>query len=182
MKRSTIYGMIGGLAAILLMIGALFLVSTSFSGEEKDANSDYEKSRSLEESEEVNNEESGDEFTKSETYDRVRKAVRLIISYNGQSNSFIGTVENTEKETLKQVRVEVHLSNEIELGPTTPVDLRPGEKRNVELTATSRSFNKWSAHAEVGASEHGLEDLNGAEESEEVNHEDSGNEESHGAE
>lgn len=175
MKRSTIYGIIGGLAAILLVIGTLFLVSTSFSGQEKDVNSDYEESRSPEESEEANNEEAGDEesgheSTKSETYDRVRKGVQLIISYDAQSNSFIGTVENTESETLKQVRVEVHLSNGIELGPTAPVDLRPGEKRNVELTATSRSFNKWSAHAEVGASEHSLEDQNGAKESEEVNH------------
>jgi len=61
MKKSTIYGMIGGLAAILLVVGAMFLVSTSFSGKEKYANSDYEESRSPEESEEANHEDSDNE-------------------------------------------------------------------------------------------------------------------------
>jgi hypothetical protein len=61
MKRRTIYGMIGGLAAILLVVGAIFLVSTYSSREEEYASSDYEEFRSLEEPEEVNNEEAGNE-------------------------------------------------------------------------------------------------------------------------
>jgi hypothetical protein len=59
------------------------------------------------------------------------------------------TVENTTSITLPQVRVEVHLSNGIELGPTTPVDLAPGQKINITLPASSSSFVTWSAHPEV---------------------------------
>jgi len=100
-------------------------------------------------------EESGTEYALTETYDQVRNGARLILAYDAQSNSFNGTVENTTTRTLKRVRVEVHLSNGKELGPTTPGDLGPGEKRSVRLTAISADFDRWSAHPEVGNEEHG---------------------------
>lgn len=100
-------------------------------------------------------EESGTELALDETYDKVRNGARLIMNYDAQSNSFKGTVENTTDETLKQVRVEVHLSNGKELGPTTPADLVPDEKKNVELPAESTDFDGWTAHPEVGEGEHG---------------------------
>jgi hypothetical protein len=95
-------------------------------------------------------EESGAELALDESYDGVRNGARLILAYDAQSNSFIGTVENTTDNTLKQVRVEVHLSNGVELGPTTPADLRPGESIDVTLAATSNGFDGWTAHPEVG--------------------------------
>ena len=100
-------------------------------------------------------EESGTELALTERYDKVRNGARLILAYDGPSNSFSGTVENTTNKTLKRVRVEVHLSNGKELGPTTPADLGPGEKRDVKLTATSKNFSGWTAHPEVGSGEHG---------------------------
>ncbi len=100
-------------------------------------------------------EESGTELALNETYDAVRNGVRLILAYDAQSSSFNGTVENTTNATLKRVRVEVHLSNGKELGPTTPADLAPGKKRDVKLSATSRDFDGWTAHPEVGSGEHG---------------------------
>ena len=100
-------------------------------------------------------EESGTELALNETYDKVRNGARLILAYDAQTNSFIGTVENTTDETLKQVRVEVHLSNGKELGPTPSADLAPGEKRDVQLIATSTDFDGWTAHPEVGEGEHG---------------------------
>ena len=60
-------------------------------------------------------------------------------------------------DTLQRVRVEVHLSNGIELGPTTPADLGPGQQRDLELKATAKDFDGWSAHPEVGSGEHGGE-------------------------
>ncbi len=69
--------------------------------------------------------------------------------------SINGTVENITDKTLKGVRVEIHLSNGGELGPTTPASLDPGEKRNVELTATGKEFYWWTAHPEVRNGEHG---------------------------
>ena len=102
----------------------------------------------------VGGEESNVEFVLDEQYDKVRNGARLILKYDSQSNAFKGTVENTTDETLKQVRVEVHLSNGVELGPTTPGDLAPGEKREILLTATSTNFDGWTAHPEVGEGEH----------------------------
>ena len=99
-------------------------------------------------------EESGAELALNETYDRIRNGARLILTYDAQSNAFKGTVENTTSETLKQVRVEVHLSNGKELGPTPAADLAPGEKRDVQLIATSTDFDGWTAHPEVGEGEH----------------------------
>ncbi len=99
-------------------------------------------------------EESGTELALDETYDKVRNGARLVLNYDAESNSFKGTVENTTDETLKQVRVEVHLSNGKELGPTPSADLAPGAKKDVQLTATSTDFDGWSAHPEVGSGEH----------------------------
>jgi len=99
-------------------------------------------------------EESGTEFGLDDRCDEVRNGARLILSYEKESDSFNGTVENTTNEILKRVRVEVHLSNGMEIGPTVPTDLKPGEKRAVNLVASNKDFESWSAHAEVGTSEH----------------------------
>jgi len=106
-------------------------------------------------------EESGTELALNETYDEVRNGVRLLLAYDAQSNSFNGTVENTTDDTLKQVRVEVHLSNGIELGPTTPADLAPGEKRDITLPATNEAFDGWTTHAEVDTGTGGNQDSGG---------------------
>ena len=45
----------------------------------------------------------------------------------------------------------MHLSNGTELGPTTPVDMAPGEVLAVNLPSTQASFTGWIAHAEVGS-------------------------------
>ena len=95
-------------------------------------------------------EESGTRLALNETYDEVRAGARLVLSYDSTAKSFTGRVENTTDATLKQVRVEVHLSNGTELGPTTPVDLAPGQATDVVLPAAGQSFTSWSAHPEVG--------------------------------
>ena len=95
-------------------------------------------------------EESGTQFALGETFDQIRAGARLILSYDSTANAFTGTVENTTGGTLSRVRVEVHLSNGIELGPTTPVDLAPGQVADVTLPAGSQPFASWSAHPEVG--------------------------------
>ena len=97
-------------------------------------------------------EESGTQYTLSETFDHVRAGARLVLSYNSAGNAFTGKVENTTSNKLDRVRVEVHLSNGIELGPTTPVDLAPGQTVEVTLQASSQPFVSWSAHPEVGGS------------------------------
>ena len=94
-------------------------------------------------------EEAGPRISKDGTHDEVRKGVRLILSFDNESSSFIGTVENVTEKTISRVRVEVHLSNGNELGPTEPIDLAPGKKVEVKLSAEGQSFNWWKAHAEA---------------------------------
>ena len=96
-------------------------------------------------------EASGANLAPDETFDAVRGGARLILNYDAPSNSFAGTVENTTNNVLSQVRIEVHLSNGTELGPTTPVDLAPGQVMDVNLPSTAVSFTGWIAHAEVGS-------------------------------
>ena len=108
-------------------------------------------------------EESGTQFALDETYDHVRAGARLILNYDPATNTFRGTVANTTNGTLDRVRVEVHLSNGTELGPTSPRDLAPGETISVRLPATAEAFATWSAHPEVGGSEGSGEHDQGAE-------------------
>ena len=97
-------------------------------------------------------EDSGATLALDETFDAVR-GTRLILNYDGAGNAFTGTVENTTNNVLSNVRIEVHLSNGTEFGPTTPVDMAPGEVLRVNLPATAASFTGWIAHAEVGGGE-----------------------------
>ena len=71
-------------------------------------------------------EETGPSLTINEKYDHVRNGVRLILAFDSEASAFMGTVENVTREPIKSVRVEVHLSNGVELGPTKPVDLPSG--------------------------------------------------------
>lgn len=192
MKRNTILGTIG-VVAILLTVAVVFLIS-ALSSKEKRVNLSYEQPSGAEvnEANHVEGTETGlfggegtevaeqtGRFALSETYDNVINGVRLILSYDKQSNYFIGTVENTLGTTLTDIRVEVHLSNGIELGPTIRGDLRPGEKKSVRLAATGTNFDKWTAHPEVGSSEGSEHESS---EGSESGYEGSENEESHGSE
>ncbi len=86
-------------------------------------------------------EESRTQLSLSETFDEVRAGARLILSYDSNANTFVGTVENTTSSVLSRVRVEVHLSNGTELGPTSPVDLAPGQIAVVVTDVTHLAMN-----------------------------------------
>ena len=95
-------------------------------------------------------EEEGTRYDRDETCDKIfENGVHLIMYYDEQNSSFIGSVENTLNITLEQVRVEIHLSTGAELGPTTPVDLNPGEISDVILETNSTDFEWWRVHPEV---------------------------------
>jgi len=95
-------------------------------------------------------EESGERFTLNQTYDGVRNGVRMILSYDQETGAFKGTLENITENIIPQVRVEVHLSNGTELGPTPRADLAPGQKRAITLPAEGNTFTWWTTHAESG--------------------------------
>ena len=153
-------------SAIMLIIPALIsVIGCVSSNHDKDgehaANGELTGHLSSHEEGKGEGEESGQELAKDQTYDQVRNGARLKLVYDAEANAFVGTVENTTNQTLSRVRVEVHLSNGIELGPTTPTDLAPGQKMSVRLDAAGQDFDKWSAHPEIGSSEHGGEGEHG---------------------
>ena len=94
-----------------------------------------------------------------ESLDEVRSGARLSLGYDAPSNSFKGTVENTTRDVLDRVRVEVHLSNGTELGPTAPTKIAPGDMLTISLPATEESFTRWTAHVEVGGGAEGNESV-----------------------
>ena len=107
--------------------------------------------------------DSANALAPDETFDMDQSGARLILDYDAASNSFKGTVENTTEGVLERVRVEVHLSNGTELGPTTPTGMAPGELLRINLPATEESFTGWTAHVEVGSGEHGAGGESGGE-------------------
>ncbi len=68
--------------------------------------------------------------------------MQLKLAYDAKTNAFVGAVENTTNQILSKGRVEAYLSNGIDLGPTTPTNLAPGQKVNVEINAAGQDFNK----------------------------------------
>ena len=100
-------------------------------------------------------EEPGVRLAIDDTYNSVRNGVRLILRYDSTSSAFVGTVENVIEQPVSAVRVEVHLSNGTELGPTERNDLAPGEKLAVKLSSSikGQDFDWWKAHAEAGEGE-----------------------------
>ncbi len=96
--------------------------------------------------------ESGRQWSPSETATETRNGVELVISYNSSAERFEGTVTNTNDTTVTDVRVEIHLSNGNELGPTPRIDLAPDESRPVTLDASGQSFTWYSVHVEIGSS------------------------------
>ena len=110
-------------------------------------------------------EESGTTWGKSETSDMVyNNGARLILAYNAETQAFEGSVRNTTRETLSQVRVEIHLNSGVELGPTQRVDLEPGATLPVALSAIGYEFSSWVTHPEAGVEEgHGSEGEEGGE-------------------
>ena len=75
---------------------------------------------------------------------------RLVLQFDPATQVFVGSVTNSTARTLPQVRVEVHLNNGTELGPTRRIDVGPGETVPVELGAFGNDFNAWVSHPEAG--------------------------------
>lgn len=66
--------------------------------------------------------------------------MEFIIRFEDARTAFTGTVKNTTSSAVKQVRVEVHLSNGAELGPTPRVELKAGDTKDVFLEGREQSF------------------------------------------
>ena len=99
-------------------------------------------------------EEGKNRIAKSAKHNKVyRNGARLTLEYNQATQAFVGHLQNTTKKSLSQVRVEIHLSNGLELGPTKRIDLEPGTTIPVELSALDQQFTHWVTHPEAGVEE-----------------------------
>ena len=99
-------------------------------------------------------EEDGTRYKVAETAMQARGGVDLVMSYDQNTQKFNGTVTNTNDAAVSDVRVEIHLSNGTELGPTPRTGLATQESKPVTLDATGQSFDWWSVHVELGQGEH----------------------------
>ena len=96
-------------------------------------------------------EEGSSYLPKMTKQDRIfANGARLVLQFNPGTQVFVGSVTNTTSRTLSQVRVEIHLDNGTELGPTKRTDVRPGQTMPVELGAFGNSFTSWVSHPEAG--------------------------------
>lgn len=94
-------------------------------------------------------EESGVYISASETWDVVRRGARLVLSFDSDTNAFVGSVENTTEQQLCAIRVEIHLSTGTELGPTDRVDLPAGQTTSITLSTEGEAFESFTAHPEM---------------------------------
>jgi hypothetical protein len=83
-----------------------------------------------------------------EIHDQIYDGVRLILAYHRASFSFIGSIENVTDNAIKKVRVKVHLSTGVKLGPTEPKDLDQGEKSGIKIEATGYVIEWWKPQLE----------------------------------
>lgn len=171
-KLTTLLASLGSILVLLFVISSCSVEQEDSSTEESETeHAESAESETTEEGGEEHSmsesdgeesgEESGTQYTKTETFDETRSGAHLVLNYDAEAQAFTGTVENTTDETLTQVRIEVHLSNGTELGPTEPADLEPGTSMEVNLSAVDEEFDTWGAHPEVGESgtgEHGSEE------------------------
>jgi len=174
-------------ANLVLFATVIFLGTTFIGCTQNKKSKENNKSEVLTESKESHardykegeREEDGTMYGINEKVDIKKNGVRLILSFDKNENAFIGSIENITEKDLSRVRVEIHLSNGKELGPTNPITLKPNERREFRLNAKDEIFEKWSTHAEVGNNEsgHGNEESH---ESKEKGEHDSENSENNG--
>ncbi|RMD63330.1 hypothetical protein D6833_05760 [Candidatus Parcubacteria bacterium] len=150
MLRECVFGVRMAAAVGLVIVLGLFAISGCSKKEKQSATAEIESTA-------VEGEESSPRVSLEDTLQVVRGGARLTLAFDEATRTFRGTVVNTTSEVLRRVRVEVHLSGGVGLGPTPPRDLQPGASLPVALPLTdpSISFETWTAHAEVGSEESG---------------------------
>ena len=89
--------------------------------------------------------ESGTQYSLTDTATETRAGVRLVMSFDSARSVFSGTVTNTTDATVSEVRVEIHPSNGVELGPTPRQDLKTSSFFLVWMlmTGTLSAAQRW---------------------------------------
>ena len=108
-----------------------------------------------EEGSEEGGEESGDEASPpiplTEAYSGMIGNQTFFFAYDASTGAFRGTVENTSESVVCESRTEMHLgvgTDVIELGPTIPVDLTPGDVARIVMSAGGYALDTYTLHPE----------------------------------
>jgi len=99
--------------------------------------------------------EGGRRWDKDEEATVTRSGVKLVIRYHSSDEEFRGTMTNTTDSPVSDARVEIHLSNGKELGPTPGTGVAGGENTDVTLDAAGQDFSWFSVHIELGGGDSG---------------------------
>lgn len=144
------------LTFFILALLAISLISCKHAGKEHT----HEESETAEHStvHEKDHEEGADDEEQmlgiTETFDAVKNGLRLLLAYNPESEQFEGNLINTTDEIIENARVEVQLSNGMEIGPTESLNLEAGQRVPIHLDAIGQIFEQWNTHTEIGIDEH----------------------------
>lgn len=88
--------------------------------------------------------ESANQLKIDEVFEQEIDGLFLIVGYHAPSNSFVWLAENKSNRVISRIGVEIYLSNAVELGPTKPFDLQPGESRDFSMPAYNKYFKEWN--------------------------------------
>lgn len=89
----------------------------------------------------------------NETYNTNLAGVHIFVDYDPEANLFNGYIENTTENIITRVGIRIHLSSGVKLGPTPAVDLLPGERKELRLSAKNFEFESWSVDPEIGGND-----------------------------
>ncbi len=87
----------------------------------------------------------------TEPYSGTFQNQKFEFAYDATTRAFRGTVENPTGLTICQSRTEIHASagnQVIELGPTIPVDLAPGDIIKIVMSAPGHALDTYVLHPE----------------------------------
>jgi hypothetical protein len=84
----------------------------------------------------------------NETYRGLQRGTKLVLSFDGQAQTFTGTVANTTQETIKKIAIAVRLDDGSQAGPIALGDLEPGSAFPIQLHVEGTGFDHWLAYVE----------------------------------
>ena len=87
----------------------------------------------------------------TESFSGVFGNQQFAFAFDASTGAFRGTVENPTSHAVCESRTEIHLGvgpEVIELGPTMPVDLSPGEVIKIVMSADGYALDTYSLHPE----------------------------------
>lgn len=95
------------------------------------------------------------QLLKTDVYDDTISGVHVMVKYMLDDKYFYGSLENVGDEHVVGLKLGMHLSNGMDLGPSHGADLEPGKAGSVVIDADIKEWEKWAVYVEIGDAEGG---------------------------